>query len=286
MEKVKVKILAISAAHRKGMNTAWLVQYALKAAEKVGRRLREVVDLETEFVDLAGKQIKPCRNCEWRHMPNKGRPYQGTERPPAQGCIIKDDYMARELMPKMKEADGYILGSPVYSLTFTSQYRLFSERWCPIMWEGHLTYKPAVAITVGEMALAGQETCLADINRMISAAEMVCASWYLGAPGVSGPPYGPLPAEKDYNFTIGVKKHRYSQWLALMNGRRVAETAIMLKMAKKQLGELYFREFLQVCHPPHGDETWAWNRLDKEDDEFLENLGRKRPVVSEEHAQS
>ncbi|MBI4330709.1 MAG: flavodoxin family protein [Chloroflexi bacterium] len=272
MDKVNVKILGIAAAHRKGMNTAWLVQYALKAAEKVGRKLAEVAVIETELLDLAGKTIKPCRNCEMRHMPNKGMPYTGE--PKYLGCPIKDDFMAEVLAPKMKEADAFVFGSPVYGLSYTSQFRLFTERVSPQMWQGAHRYKPAVAVTVGEMALAGQETCLSDINRMICGSEMICASWYLGVPGVSGPPFGPHPADRDYGTKIGVKKHRYSQWLAVMNGRRVAELAVMIKIAQKQLGDLYDREFIKVCHPPHGEEPWSWRRLDKADEEYMENLPR------------
>jgi multimeric flavodoxin WrbA len=273
MEKVHVKILGIAAAHRKGMNTAWLVQYALKAAEKVGRRLSEVVTIDTELIDLARQKIKPCRNCEFRHMTNRGMPYTG-ERPKPMGCPIKDDIVAKELLPKMKEADGYIYGSPTYGLSYCSQFRLATERLTPGVWEGAFSYKPACAVTVGEMPLAGQETCLADINRIICGSESICVSWYLGVPGVSGPPIGPHPADKDYFTKIGAKKHRYSQWLAVVNGRRVAETAVMQKIAKKQLGPLWEREFLHVCHPPHGEEPWAWRRLDKEDEEYMDNLSR------------
>ncbi len=273
MDKVKVKILGISAAHRKGMNTAWLVQYALKAAEKTGRKLAEVATVETELLDLAGQTIKPCRNCEVRHMPNKGKPYEGMS-PTVMGCPIKDDYMATVLAPKMKEADAFVFGSAVYGLSYTSQFRLFSERVSPNMWQGAHRYKPAVAVSVGEMALAGQETCLADINRMINGSEMICASWYLGVPGVSGPPTGPVPSDKDYATRIGVKGHRYSQWLAVMNGRRVAEMAIMIALAKQRLGDLFDREFIKVCHPPHGSEPWSWRRLDKEDEEYMQKLPR------------
>lgn len=283
MDKVKVKILGIAAAHRKGMNTAWLVQYALKAAEKVGRKLSEVATVETELVDIAGKLIRPCRNCEVRHMPNRGKPYTGCD-PTFLGCPIKDDYMALELMPKMREADAFVLGSPTYGLSVTSQFRRFAERVSPIMWQGAHRYKPAVSVTVGEMALAGQETCLSDINRMISGSEMICASWYLGVPGVSGPPFGPSPADKDYATRIGAKSHRYSQWLAVMNGRRVAELAIMIKIAKQHLGDLFEREFIKVCHPPHGDEPWAWRRLDKEDEEYMQSLPRAFTLSKTEKA--
>ncbi len=264
MSRVKVKILGISAGHREKMNTYYLVLLALKAAEKFGRKVADICDLETEIVDLAGKHIEPCRNCEWHHLPCRGLPYKGTERPKAEGCVIQDDFMAKELLPKMKEADGFIFGSPVYTWSFTSQFRLFSERLGPIVWEGHMTGKPAAAVTVGEMPFGGQETCLAQMNTIIHASEMLCVSWYAGVTGVSGPPNGPLPWDNDYDQRVGVKNDRFAQWLAIYNGRRVAEYALMIKRFKEDYKETWDRDFIKIYHPPRGDESWAWRRLDPE----------------------
>lgn len=74
-----MKILGISCAHRSGRNTAWLVLYALKAAEKFGRRISEIANIETEFVDLAHKEIKQCRNCQRFCLPNGGGALEGSE---------------------------------------------------------------------------------------------------------------------------------------------------------------------------------------------------------------
>lgn len=268
-EKVKVKILGISAGHREKMNTYYLVLVALKAAAKFGRRVAEICDLETEIVDLADKNIEPCRNCEWNHLPGKGRPYKGMDRPKALGCPINDDFMAKELLPKMRESDGFIFGSPTYTWSYTSRFRLFSERLGPIVWEGHLTGKPAAAVTVGEMPFGGQETCLSHMNTIIQASEMLCVSWYAGVTGISGPPNGPLPWDKDYNTRVGAKNDRFAQWLAIYNGRRVAEYALMIKLARRDLKEIWEREFIKTYHPPRGDETWGWRRLDPKEEEEM-----------------
>ncbi len=270
MEKIKVKLLGVSGGHRKKMNTYYLVLLALKAAEKFGKRVSDICDLETEIVDLAGKDIKPCRNCEMRHLPGKGAPYKGVDRPKMLGCAIKDDYMATELMPKMKEADGFIFGSPTYTWSISSQFRLFSERFSPLLWGGHLTGKPAAAVTVGEMPFGGQETCLNHMNTIIHASEMLCVSWYAGATAVSGPPAGPLPSDKDYGTRVGVKGDRFANWLAIYNGRRVAEYALMTKLAKRDLGAVWDREFIKIYHPPRGDESWAWRRLDPEAEQEMQ----------------
>ena len=271
MERIKVKILGISGAYRPGMNTAWFVQYALKAAEKVGRRVKEVVDLETELIDLANMEIKPCRSCMSLCMPNDGRPYKGTERK-ARGCPIQDDDFALKVAPKIREADGFIIGSPIFGLSVTAKLRGFFERLTPLLWEGHLTYKPGVAVATGEVPRSGVEATLEDLNRAMYGGEMACVSWGMGVTGFNGPPNGPAPSDPDYNTKIGAKADRYGMYLAVVNGRRVADMAIMMKLAKQQLGEIYKREFYLVCHPPHGEETWAWTRLDKEDEQFMQGL--------------
>jgi len=277
VEKVKVKILGLSFSHRPSRNTAWLVQYALKAAEKFGRRIGEVADIETEFIDLAGKKIRQCLACERRwDTPNFGRPYKGTVRSKGE-CIIKNDYMARELRPKMIEADAYIWGCPVYTMSVTSQFRLVLERCSDLLANGDFTNKPAAALTVAEVNAMGQEPTLAEMNRIMISGEQIVVSWPAGAAGVSGPPYGPLPADDDAKV-IGVKKDRQARWCALVCGRRVAELAVMHKLAKRELGDLFYNEFYQVLHPPHGEATWEWARLDPEDEAYMDSLeGPGRP---------
>jgi hypothetical protein len=45
------------------------------------------------------------------------------------------------------------------------------------------------------------------------------------------------------------------------------------KLAQQEIGEeLYKREFYFVLHPPHGNATWEWSRLDKEEEEYMLNL--------------
>lgn len=272
MEKPTVKILGISAAHRINMNTAWLVQYALESAKKIGRRLESKVNVETEFLDIARKPIKPCRNCEGFHLPNEGSSYRGKPKPQPRGCPIKNDFMAEVIMPKMKEADGFIFGSPTYTMCFTSQFRLMTERISPLVWGGHLTNKPAASVTVGGIPFGGQESCLLDMNKIILAAEMIPSGWYMGAPGISGPPFGPLPDADDYHKRVGVKNDKFGKWLALIAGRRVTEVAVMIALAKADLGELYTKEFTQIHHMPHGDEPWAWTKLDQKENDYMMSL--------------
>ncbi len=89
-------------------NTDLLVQEALKAASGAGA--------DTEFISLAGKKIKPCNACgTCQTEKSKGI------------CAIKDDDVPG-IFEVMKEADGIIVGSPVYFLSVTAQLKALFDR--------------------------------------------------------------------------------------------------------------------------------------------------------------
>lgn len=273
MEKVKAKIIGMSFAHRKGRNTAFLVLYALKAAEKFGRRISEVAEIETEFIDSAGQPLEQCMGCDDRHeMTNLGDSYKGHPESPREfGCRIKDDFMARVILPKIAEGDGFIFGSPVHSLGVSGRFKTFTDRMTHAIWHGHTYGKPAGVVTVATLPFGAQELALRDMNTFVQGCEMIPVSWLMGAPGISGPPYGPAPS-KDNKRELGVKKDRYAQWLCIVAGRRVAEFAVMRKLAMRGLGEIYEREFMHRIHPPFGDEPWVWSHLDKKDEQYMDSI--------------
>lgn len=102
-----VKIVGLSGSPRKDGNTEILVKEALKAAKSRGG--------EIEFISLAGKEIQPCQACyTCRLEESKGK------------CAIEDDLA--EIFEKFKEADGIIIGSPVYFLTVTAQLKALFDR--------------------------------------------------------------------------------------------------------------------------------------------------------------
>jgi len=99
-----LKILGIVCSPRSGGNTEILVRKALESAEKEGA--------ETETWSVAGKDVKPCDHCLTCIKTGQ--------------CHIKDDMQA--LYPKMIEADGIILGSPVYFWSVTAQAKIVIDR--------------------------------------------------------------------------------------------------------------------------------------------------------------
>lgn len=100
-----MKVLAINSSARKDGNTAILINRVFEELNKEG--------IETEMIQLAGQVIEPCKAC-W------GCGGQ-------QNCIHRKDHF-QEIFDKMKEADGILLGSPVYTANLSANMQALLER--------------------------------------------------------------------------------------------------------------------------------------------------------------
>lgn len=100
-----MKVLAINGSARKDGNTAILINTIFKELNKAG--------IETEMIQFSGNVIEPCKAC-WACGGQKN-------------CVHRKD-MFREVFDKMKNADGIILGSPVYSANISANMQAFLER--------------------------------------------------------------------------------------------------------------------------------------------------------------
>lgn len=101
---IQMKILGIVCSPRVGGNTEILVTEALKGAEGKGA--------EVNIITLANKQINPCDHC--------GTCYENGV------CHIEDGM--DEIYHQLIEADGIILGSPVYFWSVSAQAKLVMDR--------------------------------------------------------------------------------------------------------------------------------------------------------------
>lgn len=139
---LNVNILGICGSPRKG-NTFQMVKKALEAANKVQ-------GISTSFIHLKSK-ISPCLDCN-----------KCPVNPPEKFCIISDKM--DEIYPKLIEADGIIIGSPVYFGTVTAQTKAFMDRCRPLGRAGSLLrFKVGGATAVGGLRHGGQEKTLSAI---------------------------------------------------------------------------------------------------------------------------
>ncbi len=101
------KVLAINGSPRKDGNTSILIRHILRECENAG--------IETETIQLAGKKIHGCTSCMKCFENRDGK------------CVIDDD-LVNTCIRKMIDADGIILGSPVYFLDVTSEMKALIDR--------------------------------------------------------------------------------------------------------------------------------------------------------------
>ena len=107
-----MKICAINGSPRKRGNTARLLSWALDGVKNA----RE--DAETELINLYDLSFTGCRSCFSCKRVN-GSSYGR--------CAVKDDLAS--VLGKLADADGVILGSPVYFMGLSGMMRCFLERW-------------------------------------------------------------------------------------------------------------------------------------------------------------
>ena len=139
---MKIKILGISSSPRRG-NTLIMVHEALKAAREIG-------DVETTLYSFKGKKIAPCIDCDLCPVSDE------------QLCAV-DDSMT-ELYPLLSEADGIVMGSPVYFGTINAQLKCMMDRCRPLGRAGKLLqHKVGGAVTVGACRSGGQDNAVKDI---------------------------------------------------------------------------------------------------------------------------
>ena len=134
-------ILGISGSPR-NMATEYILGEALKMLE--GRGLKTV-----QFT-VRGKQIAPCRHCDYCLK-------NGV-------CVVKDDM--HQLYPLIREARGMVIATPVYNGSMSAQTKIVIDRTRAALAANPKALKllPGMAIAVGGDRMGGQELTLQQIH--------------------------------------------------------------------------------------------------------------------------
>jgi multimeric flavodoxin WrbA len=134
-------ILGISGSPR-NMATEHILGMALKMLEEKG--------FKTHLFAMRGKNISPCRHCDYC-LKNKE-------------CIVKDDMY--QLYPLIREAEGFVLATPVYNGSMSAQMKIAIDRTRATLAAEprSLRRKPGMAIAVGGDRMGGQELAVQQIH--------------------------------------------------------------------------------------------------------------------------
>lgn len=147
-----MKVLGINGSARKDGNTAIIMKKVFEELIKQG--------IETELVQFAGKVIEPCKAC-WACGNQKN-------------CVNKKDIF-QETFKKMMEADGILLGSPVYSANISAGMQAFLERAAVVcdMNRGELNTKYKVGASVAALRRGGALSAVDAMNHFFLNQEMI-----------------------------------------------------------------------------------------------------------------
>lgn len=147
-----MKVVAFNGSARKDGNTARLINEVFNELESEG--------IETELIQLAGKNIRGCRACRGCFETKDGY------------CSNKED-LVNEYIAKMKEADGIILGSPVYFSNLTPEMKALIDRSGMVARANSNMFKRKVGAAVVAVRRAGSVLTFDTINNFFLISEMI-----------------------------------------------------------------------------------------------------------------
>lgn len=147
-----MKVVAFNGSPRVDGNTAQSLKIVLEELEKEG--------IETELVQLGGKRVFGCLACR-RCSELKNR-----------RCVRNDDDM-NYFIGKMDEADGILIGSPVYFSNVTSEVKALIDRCGYVSGANGGMMAGKVGAAVVSVRRAGSNFTYAAINFFFGITQMI-----------------------------------------------------------------------------------------------------------------
>ena len=157
-----MKVVAFNGSPRKAGNTATLINIVFEELQQEG--------IETELVELAKKKMHGCYAC-YNCFQNKDKQ-----------CAVKNDFM-NDCIGKMLEADGIILGSPVYFSNVSTEMKALIDRAGLVAKANDDMLKRKVGASVIAVRRAGALHVFNSLNHFFFISQMVVPGssyWNLG----------------------------------------------------------------------------------------------------------
>jgi multimeric flavodoxin WrbA len=217
MSGLPVKILGICGSHRKEKNTYYALKRGMDALSRLG------IPVETEIISLADMRIEDCLGCHLCFTKAWGDRFCPS---------IRDDM--DNVYPKLIEADGILVASPVHWWSASSKLRRFIDRSNAFCGSsncehgGALYNKVGGVITVAYNVHGGTEVAASNIVTWMLTVNMIVVgtqSAHIGgtaATNLGSPPSGPDSVKFDHH---GMKT-------VYEVVKRVAETAWLIKAGR------------------------------------------------------
>ena len=137
-------VIAINSSPRTGGNTSILLGHIMEELENNG--------ITTDTIDIAGEVARGCTACMKCVETQNGH------------CVFDDDII-NTCIDRMVEADGIILGSPVYFLDVTAEMKALIDRAGFVSMANRDLFRRKVGVPVTVMRRAGAS---ATVNTLIN----------------------------------------------------------------------------------------------------------------------
>jgi multimeric flavodoxin WrbA len=147
-----MRVLGINGSPRKGGNTEQMLREVFVGLESEG--------ISTEFFQLGGNLVHGCTGCRTCFERQDGE------------CVFKDDVM-NELISRMREADGLLIGSPTYFADLTCETKAMIDRAGYVGRANGNFFRRKVGAAVVPVRRAGAVHVFDSINHFFLINEMV-----------------------------------------------------------------------------------------------------------------
>lgn len=157
-----MKVIAFNGSGRKNGNTALLIKEVFSELEKEG--------ISCELIELAGKLLRGCTACMKCKENKDGY------------CSIKNDDI-NKYIDAMREADGIIIGSPVYFANVTAETKALIDRTGYVSRANGNFFKRKAGAVVVSVRRAGALNVFNTINDFFLIQEMIVPGslyWNMG----------------------------------------------------------------------------------------------------------
>ena len=157
-----MKVMAINGSARKNGNTFMMIESVLAELEMEG--------IKTELVNLSGKSLRGCIAC-YKCFENQNK-----------RCAVKDDDF-NEVLEKMVEADGMILGSPTYFSNVSSELKAVIDRAGIVAKANNDMFQRKVGAAVVVQRRCGAIHTFNSINHLFLISQMIIPGssyWNMG----------------------------------------------------------------------------------------------------------
>ena len=167
-----MKVVAFNGSPRKNGNTYHALKTVCQVLEQNG--------IETEIVQVGGKLLWGCQGCN------------SCRENPEHRCILEDDGM-NGFFDKMVEADGILIGSPVYYGNVSTETKALIDRCGMLAGANGAALKRKVGAPVIAVRRAGSNFTYAAINYFFGISQMI------------------IPTSRYWNMTLALNEGDYEK---------------------------------------------------------------------------